>query len=105
MDYEGEFYKLMKKKEDEIKALDIPEERKLKLFFYASKNIQEYEQNKLTSKVYQTLKRLEKMVSGAMIKLSNAKKISKNQKENQNLLPFPGYMPLTLPPMADFCMN
>ena len=94
MDYEREFYELMKKKHDEIKALDIPEERKLNLFFSLSRDIQKYEQIKINFKMYQAL---EKIVSVMAITLFNPKKISENQKANQKLLvykmPFPNYVP------------
>jgi len=97
MDYEREFYELMKKKNDEIKALDLPEERKLNLFFCISRDIQKYEQIKINFKISRAL---EKIVSMMAITLFNPKRISKNQEDNQNILmykmPFPNYMPFSL---------
>ena len=88
MDYGEGFYKLMKRKEDKINSLNISDERKLKLFFSVTRDLQKYEQIKINLKIYQEL---EKIASLIAISLSNIEKISKNK----NILPFPDYIPFS----------
>jgi len=58
MDYEKEFYKLMKKKEKEIDSLNIPKEGKVGLYLLISQNVQMYKQNKMLFGVYKTLEKI-----------------------------------------------
>jgi ribonucleotide reductase alpha subunit len=98
------FYKLIKKKRNEIKDLDISNKEKDELYLFTERITQKYEEIKkislwnkvVVAKLNETqelfYKKLEEIIS--MTEIMNLEEIAKKQKENRKIFLYPeGYIP------------